>query len=75
MISTFLSANKASLKRKTKLLFLLCFLKPSVVLSYNFPPDRPEIDAENEIGWLVAPLPIIVEGMKDRLNIKKKCVQ
>ena len=36
---------------------------PSIVLSFEFPPERSENDAENEIGWLVAPLPIIVEGI------------
>ena len=63
MISAFLNASGALLKRKTKLLFLLCFFMPSVVFSYEFPPERSESDAENEIGWLVAPLPIVVEGI------------
>jgi len=31
MISAFLNASGALLKRKTKLLFLLCFFMPSVV--------------------------------------------
>ena len=63
MFSAFLNASGALLKRKTKLLFLLCFFMPSVVFSYEFPPERSESDAENEIGWLVAPLPIVVEGI------------
>jgi len=50
MISAFLTASGALLKRKTKLLFLLCFFMPSVVFSYEFPPERSESDAENEIG-------------------------
>jgi hypothetical protein len=40
MISAFLTASGALLKRKTKLLFLLCFLIPSVVYSYEFPPEQ-----------------------------------
>jgi hypothetical protein len=63
MISAFLTASGGLLKRKTKLFFLLCFFMPSVVFSYEFPPERSESDAENEIGWLVAPLPIVVEGI------------
>jgi len=63
MISAFLTASGALLKRKTKLLFLLCFLIPSVVFSYEFTAERSESDAENEIDWLVAPLPIVVEGI------------
>ena len=62
IISAFLTASGALLKRKTKLLFLLCFFIPSVVFSYEFPPERFESDAD-EIGWLVAPLPIVVEGI------------
>ncbi|HHZ78893.1 MAG TPA: hypothetical protein EYN57_08155, partial [Candidatus Lambdaproteobacteria bacterium] len=42
---------------------------PSIVLSFEFPPERSENDAENEIGWLVAPLPIIVEGIGSSVPI------
>ena len=57
------------LKRLSKLLFFICFFMPSIVLSFEFPPERSENDAENEIGWLVAPLPIIVEGIGSSVPI------
>ena len=63
MIFGFFVNSRVSLKRKTKLLFLLCVLKPSIILSYDFPPERSESDGQIEIGWLVAPLPIVVEGI------------
>ncbi|RTZ90341.1 MAG: hypothetical protein DSY93_04850, partial [SAR324 cluster bacterium] len=63
MISAFLAASGALLKRKTKLLFLLCFLIPSVVYSYEFPPERTKREADKELGWMFAPLPGCVEGV------------
>ena len=63
MLVALLIAIGPLLKRLSKLLFFLCFFMPSIVLSFEFPPERSENDAENEIGWLVAPLPIIVEGI------------
>ena len=63
MLVALLIAIWPLLKRLSKLLFFLCFFMPSIVLSFEFPPERSENDAENEIGWLVAPLPIIVEGI------------
>ena len=56
-------ARGSFLSRITKLWFLLCFFMPSMVLSYDFPPERSLSIAETEIGWLVAPLPIVVEGI------------
>jgi len=38
-------------------------LKPSIIFSYDFPPERSESDRKNEIGWLVTPLPIVVESI------------
>jgi hypothetical protein len=55
--------NGSFLSRKIRLLFLCCFLLPSIVFSVDFPPERSASDADNEIGWLVAPLPIVVEGI------------
>jgi hypothetical protein len=63
MISAFLNASGALLKRKTKLLFLLCFFMPSVVFSYEFPPERTKREADKELGWMFAPLPGCVEGV------------
>ena len=63
MLVALLIAIGPLLKRLSKLLFFLCFFMPSIVLSFEFSPERSENDAENEIGWLVAPLPIIVEGI------------
>ena len=63
MISAFLTASGALLKRKTKLLFLLCFLIPSAVYSYEFPPERTKRAADKELGWMFAPLPGCVEGV------------
>ena len=47
-------ARGSFLSRITKLWFLLCFFMPSMVLSYDFPPERSLSVAETEIGWLVA---------------------
>ena len=55
--------NGSFLNRKIRLLFLCFFLLPSIVFSIDFPPERSTSDADNEIGWLVAPLPIVVEGI------------
>ena len=63
MISAFLTASGALLKRKTKLFFLLCFLIPSVGFSYEFPPERTKREADKELGWMFAPLPGCVEGV------------
>jgi len=63
LITEFASGSRLYLNRKIKLLFLFCFLMPSIVFSFEFPPERSESDADNEIGWLVAPLPIVVEGI------------
>jgi hypothetical protein len=52
MISAFLTASGALLKRKTKLFFLLCFLIPSVGFSYEFPPERTKREADKELGWM-----------------------
>ena len=35
------------LKRLSKLFFFLCFFMPSIVLSFEFPPERSENDAKN----------------------------
>jgi len=63
LITEFAHGSRLYLNRKIKLLFLFCFLMPSIVFSFEFPPERSESDADNEIGWLVAPLPIVVEGI------------
>ena len=62
-------ARGSFLSRINKLWFLLCFFMPSMVLSYDFPPERSISDAETEIGWLVAPLPIVVEGIGSGIPI------
>ena len=49
--------------RRSLVFFLCFFLMPSIVFSVDFPPDRSASDTDNEIGWLVAPLPIVVEGI------------
>ena len=69
MLVALLIAIGPLLKRLSKLLFFLCFFMPSIVLSFEFSPERSENDAENEIGWLVAPLPIIVEGIGSSVPI------
>jgi len=43
--------------------FLIFFMIPFSVFSIDFPPERSLSEAESEIGWLVAPLPIVVEGI------------
>jgi len=59
----FLFIGESFLKKITQVCFLIFILTPSILFSYDFTPDRSLSDAETEIGWLVAPLPIIVEGI------------
>lgn len=47
----------------------LYFFVPSNIFPYDFPPDRSLSEAETEIGWLVAPLPIVVEGIGSGIPI------
>ena len=47
------------LREKPNYFFFSIFLCRHVVFSYQFPPERSENDSENEIGWLVTPLPIV----------------
>ena len=56
--------------KKTLLLGIIIyfFLKFSV-FSIEFPPERSISEAESEIGWLVAPLPIVVEGIGSGIPI------
>ena len=56
-------ARGSFLSRITKLWFLLCFFMPSMVLSYEFPPERTQREADKELGWMFAPLPGCVEGV------------
>ena len=62
-IITAFVCGKSSFSRKIKLLFICSFLMPTLVFSFDFPPERSESAADKEIGWLVAPLPIVVEGI------------
>ena len=53
-----------SYMKKTFVLGLFVyFIIPIYVFSIDFPPKRSLSEAESEIGWLVAPLPIVVEGI------------
>ena len=51
------------MSRIIKLWLLLFFFVPAAALSYEFPPERSNSDAETEFGWMVLPLPIVVEGI------------
>ena len=51
------------MSRIIKLWLLLFFFVPAAALSYEFPPERSKSDAETEFGWMVLPLPIVVEGI------------
>ena len=62
-------ARGSFLSRITKLWFLLCFFMPSMVLSYEFPPERTLREADKELGWMFAPLPGCVEGVGCALPI------
>ncbi|SVA25477.1 uncharacterized protein METZ01_LOCUS78331 [marine metagenome] len=62
-------ARGSFLSRITKLWFLLCFFMPSMVLSYEFPPERTQREADKELGWMFAPLPGCVEGVGCALPI------
>ena len=53
----------SSLIRRSKLMFLSCFLIPSLAFSFEFPPERTEREADKELGWMFAPLPGCVEGV------------
>lgn len=49
-------------------LFFIIFI-PSVVLANPFIPERTKTEADTELGWLVAPLPINVEGIGSTVPI------
>ena len=42
---------------------------PLIAVSYNFPPEKRNSETEAEIGWLVAPTPINVEGIGSAIPI------
>jgi len=55
---------------KTLILKLLFFiLLPSMILANDWIPERTKTKAETELGWLVAPLPIKVEGIGSTVPI------
>ena len=41
---------------------IIFLLLPRVVFSIEWIPDRTKTEAETELGWLVAPMPVNVEG-------------
>ena len=41
---------------------IIFLLLPGVVFSIEWIPDRTKTEAETELGWLVAPMPVNVEG-------------
>ena len=57
------------LNKYIKFWFLLFFFIPSSTLSFDFPPERSKSDAETELGWMVLPLPIVVEGIGSGIPI------
>ena len=52
-----------------KLWILLCLLIPTSVFSYEFTPERTVREADQQLGWMVAPLPGCVEGVGCALPI------
>ena len=49
-------------------LFFIIFI-PSVILANPFIPERTKTEADTELGWLVVPLPINVEGIGSTVPI------
>ena len=42
---------------------IIFLLLPGAVFSIEWIPDRTKTEAETELGWLVAPMPVNVEGI------------
>jgi hypothetical protein len=63
MFTLSMIPGKSLFSRKTKLWLIFCFFMPSMALAFEFPPERSKSEAETELGWMVAPLPIVVEGI------------
>ncbi len=63
MKSVILNTGKYLFGSKIILWFLSCLFLPSMVFSYEFPPERTVREADKELGWMFAPLPGCVEGV------------